>query len=243
MGYNREKGVLNVNIFVMPDIHGCNSPLQSMLQIWNRETEHLIQLGDMIDRGPNSLEVVQTFMKLKKEGVATILRGNHEDSFLMFLENPEEEGHFYYNQGGRETIASFMGDDVIYRRTPTYIANYIKEHFQDEITFMEHLPLYEERGNWVFVHAGVNLVLADWKNSNENEFNKIRNRFIFGKNEHPQTFVFGHTTTRLLHQDKRDDIWISPCGSKIGMDGGLVFKGQLNALRIQGDTYQTIVVK
>ena len=241
LGYNRRKGVLNVSYFVIPDIHGCNSPLQSMLHLWDKKKEHLIQLGDMIDRGPNSLEVVQTFMRLKEEGVATVLKGNHEDLFLTFLDYPEEEGQFYYNQGGRQTIASFMGEDVIYRRTSTYIASYIKEHFADEITFIRNLPLYVEKEKWVFVHAGVNLVLADWRNSNENDFNTIRNSFIFEKNEHAQTFVFGHTPTRLLHQDERDDIWISPCGSKIGLDGGLVFQGQLNAMRIQGETYQTII--
>lgn len=232
-----------MNYFVVGDIHGCVEPLENLLAHWNKDEQQLIQLGDMVDRGPNSLGVLKKMMKIKKEHGAIILKGNHEAMFLDFLEHPENEGPYYFDVGGFETVQSFLGETPIQEKKFDYLADYILTHHADVVEFIRELPLYYEQEQWVFVHAGVNFNYSDWKSSTEDDYLWIRGGFVNGKNYHPKTFVFGHTPTRRLHTDQRDDIWVSPCGTKIGIDGACVFGGQLNALAIKQNEFKQISIK
>ncbi|WP_223837441.1 metallophosphoesterase [Bacillus swezeyi] len=53
--------------FVLSDIHGEYEKFEELMKHWNSETMNLAILGDMIDRGENSLKVVQKIMQLKKK--------------------------------------------------------------------------------------------------------------------------------------------------------------------------------
>ncbi|GAK02244.1 serine/threonine protein phosphatase [Geomicrobium sp. JCM 19037] len=64
--------------FIIGDIHGNYDELLQLLTHWDPATETLIFLGDYIDRGPDSLQVVRHVMQLVKEG-AIALKGNHEE--------------------------------------------------------------------------------------------------------------------------------------------------------------------
>lgn len=93
----------------------------------------------------------------------------------------------------------------------------------------------------MFVHAGVNLLLKDWKNSNTNDFRWIRNPFIYEKNDTGKIIVFGHTPTMFIRSEMKSDIWISPCKTKIGIDGGAIYGGMLHGLRINYDMPYEVV--
>ncbi|MDF2789765.1 MAG: serine/threonine protein phosphatase [Neobacillus sp.] len=57
-----------MNYFVIGDVHGCYHTFKSMItKHWNKETEVLIQLGDLIDRGKNSPQMVQLARQLKTD--------------------------------------------------------------------------------------------------------------------------------------------------------------------------------
>ena len=125
-----------------------------------------------------------------------IVRGNHEELFLSFLEEPEYEGEFYLDMGGAATVDSFLSTGTSYRKNNTYITEKIKENFEEEIAFIQHLPYYAIWKNWVFVHAGVDFMKSDWRNSSENDFTNMHyKRFAYMENEYPNRFVAGHTHT------------------------------------------------
>lgn len=104
-----------------------------------------------------------------------------------------------------------------------------------ELKFISELPLYFETKNAIFVHAGINLNVQDWKQDKrymlweKKEFvlnNKIPDKRVF----------FGHTPTNFIHKDKDNhNIWISSDEMKVGIDGRVSSGGQLNAIKVDNE--------
>ena len=67
---------MSERIFVIGDIHGCYDELMQLLEKMNvKEEDHIISVGDIVDRGPDSVKVYDFFRSRKN---ATVLMGNHE---------------------------------------------------------------------------------------------------------------------------------------------------------------------
>mgnify|MGYP001031734767 CR=1 FL=1 len=226
--------------FVIGDVHGCYEKLVALLKSWNPKEEKLIFLGDLIDRGTGSLEVVQLAIKLVKEYDAVVIRGNHEELFINWLLYPETETEVYLAQGGDKTAASFTGIKDIYQYSSEYLTRHILENFIEEASFLEDLPFYYYDDSYIFVHAGIDTDKIDWKKTREHDFCWIRERFYSRPNETNHTIIFGHTPTRKLNVDKSHDVWVSPCKTKIGIDGEACAGGRLHALRIHGKNIKII---
>lgn len=226
---------MNNPAFVIGDIHGCLSHLQKLLKRWNPDKERLIFLGDLIDRGEDSYGVVKLAMKLRNEYGAVVLGGNHEKMFLEWLEAPLLYTDDLYRYGGQATLDSFFSEKQVKFRSPVRLAARLKQDFSEEIAFLSSLSDYKVYDEHILVHAGIDLEIPDWKKSGSYCFRTIREPFHFGENESGKTIVFGHTPTKRLHRDKRNDVWISPCQTKIGIDGGAVFGGFLHGLVIKGN--------
>jgi serine/threonine protein phosphatase 1 len=244
-------------LFVIGDIHGEYDRLQQLLTRWNPDSQKLIFLGDYLDRGKRSCEVIQLVSKLHNEYGAEAIGGNHEDAFLQWLDDPEDywfskwiedesivseeeevgmsESVSYYSNGGDKTINSFYERPSAFSYLPSYHADYIKTNFEKEISFLRTLPHYFEWNDFVCVHAGVNLAYSDWKKTSIKDFRWIRKAFHYMRNESGKFFIFGHELTRYLNKDKSNEIWISPCRTKIGIDGGAVFGGLLHGLIVGGE--------
>jgi len=93
--------------YAIGDIHGCLEPLDQLLEkIAPRPEDELVFVGDYIDRGPQSREVVDRLLALPHRCV--FLMGNHERMLLDFLAGEEED--IYLENGGRATLASYGGD-------------------------------------------------------------------------------------------------------------------------------------
>lgn len=221
--------------FVIGDVHGCYTKLEKLLTYWNPDSQQLIFVGDLIDRGEHSRDVVQLAMKLQQEYGAAVIGGNHEDMLLEWLNAPRQHASFYYKVGGKETLASFYNKKMTQNESPVKLAEQMQQDFHEEIEFLRSLPDYIEHNEHLYVHAGVNLDLANWKYSGRQFFRTIREPFHEGENETGKTIVFGHTPTRRIHPDKRDDIWTSGCQTKIGIDGAAVFGGKLHGLHVKGN--------
>ena len=87
--------------FIIGDIHGEADMMEEMLQNWDEETQQLVFMGDLIDRGPDNKRSVLTGMKYAKEKNAWYLMGNHEVMFLAFIDDPEGRfPHYFRNNGG-----------------------------------------------------------------------------------------------------------------------------------------------
>jgi serine/threonine protein phosphatase 1 len=222
------------NVFVIGDIHGRLDMLEALLFHWNPEKEQLIVLGDAIDRGSNPAGVLN---RLRQEG-ALLLRGNHEQMLLDWLANPnQKETSFYFKNGGKATIASLLGlfESQIRILDGPKLAKQIQDEQVDLLSYLHERPLYYEWGPYLFVHAGVQPFLKDWRNSNETIFLSIRELFYKFPNETGKIIVFGHTPTGYIRQDNQSDIWVSEDKSKIGIDGGAVYGHQLHGLSMHLD--------
>ena len=73
-----------MNYFIIGDVHGCYHTLYALLEQWNPKSEHLILVGDLIDRGNYSWLVVDKCLSLLNDPsvFVTILKGNHEAELI-----------------------------------------------------------------------------------------------------------------------------------------------------------------
>ncbi len=91
------------------DIHGCATAFDALLQeITPASSDTIVTLGDYIDRGPASRDVLERLMRLSNECELIPLLGNHEVMLLIAREH-DEQLDFWLNCGGRETLESYGG--------------------------------------------------------------------------------------------------------------------------------------
>ena len=218
--------------FVVSDIHGMYEHFIKLLENWNRD-DKLIILGDMIDRGPDSLKVVQHVMELKEKHDVVVLQGNHDQMLGDFIHNPLERRELYiHHNGGLDTITSFINNELkIYSTTVEDIACFIKRYFKKELEFLKQGRLYYELGNVLFTHAGFCSYLNCWEETTDNQFVWIRDHYKH-KNNTGLVNVFGHTPTQLINKDKSNDVLVSEDKTYIGIDGACAYGGQLNGILI-----------
>jgi len=122
---------------VITDIHGRLDPLQRLLD--RVGDAKIICLGDMVDRGTQSSEVVAVMRTLHEAG-AVVLRGNHED--MICAPDP----HMWLANGGASTVLS-------YKHPLTGALDAVA--LQRDLDWFRSLPRTHEDAHRVYVHAGV----------------------------------------------------------------------------------------
>lgn len=216
-------------IFAVGDVHGQITMLKELLKNWDEETEQLLFIGDLGDRGENPKQCFELVKDLVENHGAICLRGNHEEMLMNFLDTPQWMAADYDMNGGGKTIQSFLEKDIS-RIDAVELAASVKTKVPWLVPFLESLPLKYEWEDFVFVHAGVNLRKKNWQDSTDEDYVWIREGFYDQPNHTGKTFVFGHTVTAMLYGDNRTtDIWIDEDG-KIGIDGGAVYGGTLHGV-------------
>jgi len=190
--------------YVIGDIHGCLRPLQRLLEKFAPQPgDEVVFIGDYIDRGPQSREVVEHLLGLSYRCV--FLLGNHEKMLLDYLDG-KDEGLFLAN-GGLATIQSYGG----------HVANIPPAHLR----FFRDLQLMYETEHYLFVHAGVR-PLVSLENQTVDDLVWIRQEFFQFIGRFSKLVVFGHTPLR--------QVLLAP--DRIGIDTGCVFGGKLSCLRL-----------
>ncbi|MDA3912132.1 MAG: metallophosphoesterase family protein [Bacteroidales bacterium] len=132
-------------LFAIGDIHGCFDSLQELVenQIQLTENDKLVLLGDYIDRGDKSKEVIDYIIELQAQRFdVVLLKGNHEVLLLETFEDEKNKSKWIQN-GGLETLNSF-GIDSITDITLKYLE------------FFKNLKNYYSFEKFLFVHAGFN---------------------------------------------------------------------------------------
>lgn len=229
-----------MNLFIVSDIHGMYKQFEEILKHWDKESL-LVILGDMIDRGEYSYEVVQRVMELQKQypDKVIVMKGNHEDMLMYYIDGRMKDPTPFLVNGGSEMLRSFIKD--LDEEAVEQNAEILKTKFAAEMEFLRNARSFYRKGNLLIAHAGFDSSLEDWQETNPQDFLWIRNHYE-KENKTGLISIFGHTPTRNMHEI--DDIWFSPCGTYIGIDGGCAYGGQLNALLIseQGEVLDTFVV-
>ncbi len=218
-------------VFVIGDLHGSFQALEKLLTKWNAQKQRLIFLGDYINRGNDSLQVIQRVKELVEDYDAVALKGNHELMFMEWLKEPEKYALTFLNIGGVPTLQSMKTFVIKEEPTIDELIEGIKREHSQLLTWMENLPLYYRWGQYFFSHAGINPFVRRGEESTEHELLWIRDDFTEFPHEAEDIVVFGHTPTTNLNKDLSSEVWISPCCKKIGIDGGILYPdGRLNGV-------------
>jgi len=204
-------------ILAIGDIHGCYPKLVKLIEKikLNPEKDLLVFLGDYIDRGDQSKEVVDYLVDLKKKLPSAIfLLGNHEQMLLDYL-NRRNINPFLVN-GGKKTLSSYFGDSRLFSDQDLRF-----EFPSEHLDFFYSLSPYYELEDYIFVHAG----LRDGIPSEQQELSDllwIREDFYFSEFNFGKTIIFGHTPFQQPFIYKK----------KIGIDTGAAYGNKLTCVEL-----------
>ncbi|HKU73291.1 MAG TPA: metallophosphoesterase family protein [Pyrinomonadaceae bacterium] len=231
--------------FVVGDIHGRCAQLLNLLDMLPRdqETDTLVLLGDLIDRGADAPGCVSHVMKLCRENPERVicLRGNHEQMLMDFVDG---QSNMWLTPvvGGERTFEQYTGRPV--KVDSEKDLDEMREVFArsfpaEQLAFLEELPFYYEDEFALYVHAG----LDEGKHPSESSPMSLlwMRDMDFYKHYHGKPCVFGHTPTPLLPlrgRLGRHGIYISH--SAIGLDTGYNHQSPLSCLSLPDfNLYQT----
>jgi len=171
----------------------------------------LLFIGDYIDRGPHSVEVVDYLIDFKKRHPGVIfLKGNHEDMLEKYLDGTDR--FTYLLNGGQRTLDSYLNQSAKSESFPIP---------PDHKDFYRSLKLYYETDNYIFVHAGMRPKVPLDLQENE-DLLWIRDKFIYSQYNFGKRVIFGHTPlTKPLVES-----------NKIGIDTGAVYGNVLTCVRL-----------
>lgn len=197
--------------YIIGDIHGEYEKLKKLVNLISadiNDDDQIIFLGDYIDRGERSFDVVELLSGLPGLFNTFFLLGNHEEMFLNYYYTGEGL-ELYLRNGGEATINSYI-EKVGKMKLP-----------EKHISFFNNLKLYYEGEDFIAVHAGLNPKIADPVKHNKDELLWIREPFFYADHRWNKTIIFGHTPTRLLH--KSDTIYYDERRNIIGLDTGAMY--------------------
>ena len=211
-------------LFAIGDIHGCPDELQALLRAADpRAADTVIFMGDYIDRGPASREVIDLLLEFAQGDHHTVfLKGNHEDMMLSFLGLPGRYGDSFLINGGFSTLQSYgVNEDALEDARERLPAAHLE--------FLGQLTTSYQHGRFLFVHAGIS-PLRSLEEQDPEDLMWIRQEFILNPHSLDLTVLFGHTPVREVLLD---------LPYKIGIDTGLVYGGKLTCLELtQGECLQ-----
>lgn len=235
--------------FVIGDIHGDLEALFKLLSCFPplEPSDTIVFLGDYLDRGPKSAEVVDYLRHLPDQVPAKVvaLRGNHEDAWIRVASGGWPEFTSPPGNGVLATLRSYRG-----QAPPREGEQPNPEEQQalslgtclpdDVVAWLASLPFYHEDEHAIYVHAG--LVRADdgYLHPEATEPKSLllwcRDEDFF-RNYRGKPVVFGHTATVWLPPelssytpDDPADLWAGPC--TVGLDTGAGVGGFLTGLEL-----------
>ena len=223
-------------LYAVGDIHGRDDLLDRLLQAIVRDAASagggtrrvLLYLGDYVDRGLSSRQVIERLLGSPPEGFEVIhLLGNHEEAFLGFLEG-KPIAFNWFKYGGLETLYSY---EVPIPRRSAAPGN-LDALRRDAIAavpaahaaFLRGCKLWHVEGDYAFVHAGVRPGVPLDRQEAE-DLLWIREAFLDSRADHGgKVVVHGHTIC------PRPEIR----RNRINIDTGAYASGRLTCLVLEG---------
>ncbi len=208
-------------IYCLGDIHGQTAHLERALDLIEQDggsDAEIVFLGDLVDRGPDSRGVVTALMAGQAAGRNwQVIKGNHDRMFSRFVRTGELNdarilsgvGWMHPRLGGLATLESYGISNPSERPLEDAFQAAAAAVPEGHLTFLENLPLYQERDGLLFVHAGI-LPSAPLADQVEDDLIWIRDEFHAYGNPHPWLIVHGHTALEYPEH----------FGNRIDLDGG-----------------------
>jgi serine/threonine protein phosphatase 1 len=220
-----------MRVYVIGDVHGRADLLDNLARQIEADLSGApgkiltILLGDYIDRGPQSAEVVDRLCRGAFPTPILALRGNHEQTMLGAF---EDDGVFdaWRTFGARETLASYRIDVSRLIRGQGYAE--ARAQLREKMPaahreFLESLPTAHELGGYFFCHAGVRPGVPLARQADE-DLIWIRDEFLDSTAFHGRLIVHGHTP--VAEPDFRPN--------RINIDTGAFATGRLTCLALEG---------
>jgi serine/threonine protein phosphatase 1 len=213
-------------VYAIGDIHGCLDRLAAVHEqvaedLTTRPVDEaiLVHLGDYVDRGLDSAQVVDWLAGgAPVPATRTInLMGNHEDLMLHALPGTDRDANStWLANGGADSLMSW---EITRKIPPTEWANLIPAEHR---TFLRELEISFKVGGYFFVHAGIRPGIPLEKQEKQDML-WIREPFLSWKPSHEAVVVHGHTP-------RQEPVVRS---NRIGIDTGAVMGGVLTCVILE----------
>src|SRR5436190_3226178 len=225
---------LGLRVYVVGDVHGSANALRDVFSridadkpLWAVRRPVQIFLGDYVDRGPASREVLDLLITRSRTDELLLLKGNHGAMLLEFFDNPSLLGH-WRQFGGLQTLISYGLKPSLnptldeQKELARELAGRIPPAHRKLIAAM---PLSLPVGDFFFVHAGVRPGIP-FKQQKEEDLLWIREDFLLHERDYEKIVVHGHTP--VAEPDVRSN--------RVNLDVGAYATGRLACLVIDGET-------
>jgi serine/threonine protein phosphatase 1 len=224
---------VGTRIYAVGDVHGRADLLGALLARIDADLiAHPIAqpiqvfLGDYIDRGPHSREVLDLLIARRRQHVTLCLKGNHETYAARFLSDPSVLSHWKHI-GGINTLLSY-GVTPSGHEDPSAqhdLSAAFAEAFPDgHRRFIHSLALSFTCGDYFFAHAGVRPGIP-LRQQRQQDLLWIREEFLGHEKDFGKVVVHGHTPAR--EPDIRPN--------RINIDTGAYATGRLTCLMLEGE--------
>jgi len=240
---NRPSTARGERIYAIGDVHGRYDLLRELLRSiehFNRglpspENLHVVLLGDVVDRGPGSAEILRflTDWVANAEG-QVLLQGNHEELMLKVHGGERRLLRNWLELGGRETLESYglqvpaTGEPI----PPRFMSDIAAAIPKSTMDFVSRWPTVARSGDYFFCHAGIRPGV-DLARQSKSDLLWIRREFLDSDRNHGAVVVHGHSIS--AEAETR--------ANRIGIDTGAYRTGVLTALFLDGDEREFIVTE
>lgn len=215
-------------VYAVGDVHGCLERLVALHELIAEDLAArpvaeatLIHLGDYVDRGPESAQVIEWLIAGPPVPASRVvnLMGNHEHLMLNALASGEAEAaEVWLANGGADSLMSWGVQRSLAQRE--WAGRIPREH----LLFLRDLATHVQIGPYLFVHAGIRPGVP-LEQQTRHDMLWMREPFLSSKQDHGVVVVHGHTP--------RQEPTVRP--NRIGIDTGAVMGGVLTCLVLEND--------
>ncbi len=230
---NGAAGARGYRAYAVGDVHGRLDLLEELLAKIHAELQRrparqtlLVFVGDLIDRGPGSAQVIERLRTYRRAGVRPVfLLGNHEEVLLRILGGDAQLITKWRWFGGAECLQSYGVD-------PSQLSDLSDEQAlevvrgaipREHVEFLESFVDSCRFGDYLFVHAGIRPGVG-LDQQRQADLRWIREPFLLDDTDHGFLVIHGHTISQSIEERP----------NRIGIDTGAYRTGVLSALAIEG---------
>lgn len=200
--------------YVFPDLHGRLDQFAAAMRAVGDDCistdDTLVFLGDYIDRGPESAQLIKELRKLSETRDKVIcLSGNHEMMMIWALHLGEKMVAQWVANGGDKTLESYTSTD----------GSIDIDAMQDDADWFMHLPAVHQDDHRVYVHAGV---AGDWQELDTEDLDTQTLHW----HRYGALDCHGYRGKHVVHGHTPDRTGPVTFGNRTAMDVGAVWTGR-----------------
>jgi serine/threonine protein phosphatase 1 len=233
-GNRKSRARVRQRVYAIGDIHGRLDVLDELLDKISSDSDlrgdastTIVVLGDLIDRGPQSAEVVERLRTYRPSFAKTVfLMGNHEEILLRILGGETGILHDWLRFGGAECVRSYGIDPIdLQCRDRSEALRMLRRSIpRRHLKFIARFVDSASFGRYLFVHAGIRpgVPLAQQL---PQDLRWIRGPFLDDNSDHGRIVVHGHSISETIEVRS----------NRIGLDTGAFSTGVLTAMGVEDD--------